>query len=62
MEKYREIIDLVLSLEDDFVKFYDKKNNSAGVRVRKGLQEVKCIAHEIRKDIQSVKRKRKKLS
>ncbi len=55
MEKYKTLKDLVLSVEDDFVKFYDKGNKAAGTRARKAMQDIKVIAQDIRKDIQDRK-------
>jgi len=55
MEKFAQVRDLVLGLEDDFDKFYDKKNQAAGTRVRKGMQELKNIAQEIRLNVQDIK-------
>lgn len=51
MEKVNKLKELVLSLEDDAIKFYEKDNKSAGTRVRKTLQEIKGLAQEIRKEI-----------
>jgi len=45
----------VESLEADFEKFYDKNNQAAGTRVRKGMQELKNLAQEIRVEVQSMK-------
>ncbi len=45
----------VASLEDDFRKFYDKGNKAAGTRVRKGMQELKQLAQDIRTDVQDKK-------
>jgi len=55
MKRFDELRDLVMSLEADFEKFYDKKNNAAGTRVRKGMQDLKNLAQEIRLEIQSKK-------
>jgi hypothetical protein len=55
MEKFEEIRDLILGLEGDFDKFYDKKNQAAGTRVRKGMQELKNIAQDIRLNVQDIK-------
>lgn len=44
-----------MSLEGDFVKFYDKENQAAGTRVRKGMQELKNLAQEIRIEVQNKK-------
>ena len=46
---------MVDSLEGDFEKFYDKGNQAAGTRVRKGMQELKNLAQEIRLDVQNIK-------
>lgn len=55
MNRYQQLKDLVASLEGDFVKFYDKENSAAGTRVRKGMQELKNLAQEIRVEVQGVK-------
>jgi hypothetical protein len=55
MKRYEQLKDLVLSLEGDFSKFYEKENAAAGTRVRKGMQELKNLAQEIRIEIQSKK-------
>lgn len=55
MSKFSEVRDLVMSLEGDFEKFYDKKNQAAGTRVRKGMQDLKNMAQDIRKEVQDMK-------
>lgn len=55
MSRFSHLKDLVMSMEDDFEKFYDKKNQAAGTRVRKGMQDLKNLAQEIRIDIQDIK-------
>jgi hypothetical protein len=55
MNRFEEIRDLVMSLEDDFHKFYDKNNQAAGTRVRKGMQDLKNLAQEIRVEVQEKK-------
>ena len=55
MNRFVQLKDLVSSLEADFVKFYDKQNSAAGTRVRKGMQDLKNIAQEIRKEVQDAK-------
>jgi hypothetical protein len=57
MERYNEIKNLVMDLENDFEKFYDKKNQAAGTRVRKGMQEIKNLAQQIRLEVQETKNK-----
>ncbi|UZD23140.1 histone H1 [Algoriphagus halophytocola] len=55
MSKFSEVRDLVQSLEADFEKFYEKGNQAAGTRVRKGMQDLKNIAQDIRKEVQDMK-------
>lgn len=55
MEKYHKLKELVISIEDDFSKFYEKDNKAAGTRARKAMQELKNLAQEIRGEIQAMK-------
>lgn len=55
MKRFGQLQDLVNSLEGDFEKFYDKGNNAAGTRVRKGMQDMKNLAQEIRLEVQNKK-------
>ncbi len=55
MKRFDELRDLVMSLEGDFQKFYDKGNQAAGTRVRKGMQDLKNLAQDIRKEVQDIK-------
>ena len=55
MEQFKELHDLLMSMEKDFTKFYDGGNNAAGTRVRKGLQDLKNKCQEIRLDVQNRK-------
>lgn len=55
MRRFEELKNLVMGLESDFEKFYDKKNNAAGTRVRKGMQELKNLAQDIRVQVQETK-------
>jgi len=57
MKRFDELRDLVMSLEGDFQKFYDKGNQAAGTRVRKGMQDLKNLAQEIRVQVQDIKNK-----
>ncbi len=54
-EKYEQLKDLVGNLEADAEKFYNKSNSAAGTRLRKGLQDLKNLAQEIRLEVQSEK-------
>lgn len=55
MERFSQLKDLVMGLEGDFEKFYVKGNKAAGTRVRKGMQELKNMAQDIRKEVQDKK-------
>ena len=55
MNKFEEVKNLILSLESDFEKFYDKHNQAAGTRVRKGMQDLKNMAQDIRIEVQNMK-------
>ncbi|MBC8110829.1 MAG: histone H1 [Verrucomicrobia bacterium] len=55
MKRFDEIRDLVMSLEGDFEKFYDKGNQAAGTRVRQGMQTLKTLAQDIRTEVQNQK-------
>jgi hypothetical protein len=52
---FSKLKDLVMSLESDFEKFYEKNNAAAGTRVRKGMQDLKNMAQDIRKEVQDTK-------
>lgn len=55
MNHYEKLKHLVMDLEGDFHKFYEKGNNAAGTRARQGMQSIKEMAQAIRKDIQDIK-------
>ena len=55
MNNFGKLKDLVMSLEDDFSKFYEKQNAAAGTRVRKGMQELKTMAQAFRTEVQNTK-------
>jgi hypothetical protein len=48
MEKFNELKELINNLEEDAKKFFEKENKAAGVRLRKGLQDVKAMAQGVR--------------
>ncbi|WP_375560818.1 histone H1 [Bernardetia sp. OM2101] len=58
MGRYQEVEDLITELKEDFSKFYDKENQAAGTRIRKGMQDLKKLAQEIRTEVQETKNKR----
>ena len=55
MEKYNAILDLMKSLEPDFEKFFVKVNKAAGTRIRKGMQDLKALAQDVRVAVQDKK-------
>jgi len=55
MNRFEQLKNLITSLEGDFQKFYDKENQAAGTRVRKGMQDLKNLAQEIRIEVQKKK-------
>ena len=59
MDKFSQLKSLVDGLEADFGKFYNDGNNAAGTRVRKGMQELKNLAQDIRLEVQDIKNKAK---
>lgn len=56
MNRHQELLDLIQTFQKDFEKFYEKKNKSAGTRVRKHMATLKRKAQEIRNEVQEVKR------
>ncbi len=52
---YSKLVSMVKELESDFTAFYEKGNKAAGTRVRKGMQDMKTLAQEIRLDVQAKK-------
>lgn len=57
--RFDQLRDMVMSLEGDFDKFYEKDNQAAGTRVRKGMQDLKNLAQDIRQEVQNIKNERK---
>lgn len=54
-QQYSKFEEVVLTMKDDFEKFYDKGNNAAGARVRKHLQALAVLCKEGRKEVTEVK-------
>ncbi len=55
MNRFEQLKELVMNMEDDFSKFYDKDVQAAGTRVRKGMQDLKNLAQEVRLEVQEMK-------
>lgn len=56
-QSLQKLIELAQSLEEDNRKFYGG-NNAAGTRLRKGLQEVKKLAQDMRNEVTATKASR----
>jgi hypothetical protein len=57
MKKFNELKELLATIEADADKFYNKANSAAGTRLRKGMQDLKNVAQEIRAEVQESKNK-----
>ncbi|MBO6537256.1 MAG: histone H1 [Balneolaceae bacterium] len=55
MSRVDELKGLVEDVSAEMEKFYDKGNKAAGTRARKGLQDLKKLAQDIRLEIQAKK-------
>ncbi|PVH24809.1 MULTISPECIES: histone H1 [Sphingobacterium] len=60
MKNFNQLKDLLASIEGDADKFFNNGNAAAGTRVRKGLQEIKTLAQDIRNEITAAKNDAKK--
>ncbi|NGF57493.1 histone H1 [Parapedobacter sp. SGR-10] len=60
MKNYTKLKELVASIEADAEKFFNNGNSAAGTRVRKGLQEIKTLAQDIRNEVTAKKNEVKK--
>lgn len=59
MKNFNQLKTLLASIEEDADKFYNKGVSAAGTRVRKGLQEIKTLASDMRKEVTDIKNKAK---
>lgn len=55
MSRFAKLKSFVDGMEDDFSKFYEKGNKAAGTRVRKGMQDLKKMAQDVRSEVQNMK-------
>jgi hypothetical protein len=55
MDRYEQLYALLMSVQDDFRKFYQHNNKSAGVRIRKGMLELRKLSSEVRQEVQDIK-------
>lgn len=56
MEKFEDLKSKLVEIEAEAEKFYVKGNKAAGTRLRKGLQDIKNLAQEIRVDVSERKK------
>jgi hypothetical protein len=56
MERFEDLKAKLAEIEAEAEKFYTKGNKAAGTRLRKGLQEIKNLAQEIRVDVSEKKK------
>jgi ElaB/YqjD/DUF883 family membrane-anchored ribosome-binding protein len=56
MEKVTEFENLVQSFKEDYEKFMEKGNKTAGTRARKTLQEIRNLAKDTRDEISNTKK------
>lgn len=59
MDNFNKLKEIVEGLEADFGKFYNDNNNAAGTRIRKGMQDLKVLAQDIRVNVQEIKNSKK---
>ncbi len=57
MDRYKQLVDMVKSYEKDYRKFYEKGNKTAGIRLRKHMQELRSYAKDIRDEVQEIKQR-----
>lgn len=60
MEKFNELKTLIEALVIDADKFYNAGTAAAGGRLRKGMQDVKAFAQQVRVDVSATKNAKKK--
>ena len=55
MKLFNELKEKLHAIEADAEKFYNAGNKAAGTRVRTGMQALKNLAQDIRKEVQDIK-------
>jgi ElaB/YqjD/DUF883 family membrane-anchored ribosome-binding protein len=60
MERLNEFENLLQSLKEDYEKFIEKGNSTAGTRARKTLQDIRNLAKDTRDEISNTKKGRVK--
>ncbi len=57
MSRYEDLKAMVDGMEEDFNKFFEGGNKAAGTRVRKGMQDLKGFAQDVRNEVTEIKNK-----
>ncbi len=57
MNRYKEVQQMMSSIEEDAKKFYESGNKAAGTRLRKAMMDLKNLAQEIRNEVSELKKK-----
>ncbi len=57
MDKWNKLKRFIDELEPDVEKFYNKEFEDTGKRVTVGMQKLKVLAHEVRREILAIRRK-----
>ena len=56
MNRLEQLKQMVATFEDDYSKFEEKGNKTAGTRARKSLQEIRNFAKDVRMEISEAKK------
>ena len=56
MNNYEKLKEYILDAQasKDAIKFYERGNKSAGIRIRKRMQEIKVLAQNVRDEISDI--------
>ena len=55
MDRYEQLYTTLMSVQEDFRKFYQQNNKTAGTRIRKGMLELRKLSQEVRQEVQEIK-------
>jgi len=56
MNRVEELKQMVATFEEDYTKFLEKGNKTAGTRARKSLQEIRNSSKDVRMEISEAKK------
>lgn len=54
MNEFEKLVESIKEIVVDADKFYNKKNKSAGKRLRKRMQEIKVMAQAVRTEVLTI--------